>query len=343
LKYLLVSTALCAGLASCRAEQQTPSSDVAVVDGQPITAVELDEAIAQPLAQLDTQLYSLRRQKLDELIGSRLIAAEAKKRGLSVAQLLEAEVEAHVRITETEVTALVDANKARWTGTPDELREQVRSELRRQRQNTGRRMLIERLSADANITSLLPLPKPYPLQIPIEGAAAVRGPASAPVTIVEFTDFHCPYCRAAQSTLAEIERRYGQHVRFVQHDLPIEQIHPNARAIHEAARCAAEQGKFWEFRERVFALAPASTGQVPSVAKELNLDVQRFDVCRSGPAVRAAVQRDVELGGRLGIASTPTFFINGRQVMGAQPLDEFVPYIEHELRLAGVDDIEVRR
>ena len=333
---MLVSAVLCAVLASCRREPQRSASDVAVVDGLPITAVELDEAIAQPLAQLDTQLYTLRRQKLDELIGDRLIAAEAKKRGLSLTQLLEAEVDAQVRITETEVTALVDANKARWTGTPDELVEQVRSELRRQRQNTGRRMLVERLKADAKITSLLPLPKPYPLQIPIEGAAAVRGPASAAVTIIEFTDFHCPYCRAAQSTLADIQRRYGQHVRFVQHDLPIEQIHPNARAIHEAARCAAEQGKFWEFRERVFALAPASTSQVPSVAKELNLDVQRFDVCRSGPAVRAAVQRDVELGGRLGIASTPTFFINGRQVMGAQPLDEFVPYIEHELRLAGV-------
>ena len=85
--------------------------------------------------------------------------------------------------------------------------------------------------AEANIASLLPLPKPYPLQIPIEGAAEVRGPASAPVTIIEFTDFHCPYCRAAQSTLAEIDRRDGQHLRFVQHDLPIEQ-NPSKRQGH---------------------------------------------------------------------------------------------------------------
>ena len=267
---------------------------------------------------------------------TRLIAAEARRRGVTVAELLEKEVNAKVQITDAEMATLIDANKSQWRGTPGELHDRVRDELRLQRAASVRRAFVETLRTSADVKTSLPLPSVYRLDIPIDGAAAVRGPTSAPVTIIEFTDFHCPYCRSAQSTLATIDKRYGRYVRFVQHDMPIDQIHPQARIVHEAVRCAGEQQKFWEYRDRAFAVAPATPAQLTQIAKDLALNLDAFDTCRTGHAVREAVLRDGAVGSQLGIESAPTFFINGRQIVGAQPLEEFVALIESELRTAGI-------
>lgn len=324
------------GCAGSRPGEGADDAVVATVDGERITAAELDAALAQPLAELDGQMYTLRRQKLDEVIGDRLIAAEARRQGMSADELVALEVNAKVQVTDAEIEPFVEANRSRWTGPEAELRRRIREELERQRRAAARRAFVEALAAKAAVDISLPLPTAFRLDVPVEGAAAVRGPADAPVTIIEFTDFHCPYCKSVQPTLAEIEKRYGRHVRLVQHDLPIDQIHPDARVVHEAVRCAGEQGKFWEYRDRAFALAPASPDRLPGIAREIGLDLAAFDACRKGPAVRDAVRRSSELASRLGLGSTPTFFINGRQVVGAQPLDRFVLYIEAELKSAGV-------
>jgi protein-disulfide isomerase len=328
---------MCALSIACGIQPDDGSlENAAVVDGAPITTAELDRALAQPLAQLDGQQYRLRRDKLEELIGDRLIAAEAKRRGVTAADLLEKEVNAKVQITDAELNMLIDANKSRWSGTPGELHDRVRDELRLQRAASVRRAFVETLRTSADVKTSLPLPGVYRLDIPIDGAAAIRGPASAPVTIIEFTDFHCPYCKAAQSTLATIDRRYGRYLRFIQHDMPIDQIHPRARVVHEAVRCAGEQEKFWEYRDRAFLVSPATPSQLTEIAKDLGLNLNAFDTCRTGQAVREAVLRDGAVGSQLGIESTPTFFINGRQIVGAQPLEEFVAFIESELRSAGI-------
>jgi protein-disulfide isomerase len=118
--------------------------------------------------------------------------------------------------------------------------------------------------------------------------------------------------------------------------MPIDQLHPQARAVHEAARCAGDQDRFWEYRERAFAEAPIPLGRLADIAEDVGLDIAAFETCRAGPEVRRAVADGVQLASRLGLTSTPTFFINNRLVVGARPFDEFIPFIEEELRRARV-------
>jgi protein-disulfide isomerase len=334
-----IAAAVAALVVGCTRQPETQvSADavVAVVDDAPITAGELDRTVARQLAELDAQMYDLRRQKLDEVIGDRLIAAEAQRRGMAVNDLLDREVDAKAEVTEAEIDRFVEVNRSRWTGTDADLRSRIREELESQRHSAARDAFVQALQANAKIDISLPLPTVFRFDVPIEGAAAARGPAEAPVTIVEFTDFHCPYCKAVQPTLAELERRYGRYLRFVQHDLPIDRLHPQARIVHEAARCADEQGRFWDFRARAFAVAPATPNQLSDIARDLGMNVAAFAACRAGTRVREAVTRSLEVGSQVGVASTPAFFINGRQLLGAQPIDRFVRYIDAELRNAGV-------
>jgi protein-disulfide isomerase len=160
----------------------------------------------------------------------------------------------------------------------------------------------------------------------------VRGPAGATVTIVEFSDFHCPFCRRAQPTLSELLTRYGDRVKLVYRDFPIDQLHPQARLASEAARCAHEQGRFWPYHDLLYANAPkASPDDLKSYARTTGLELASFEQCLSSGKHRTAVQNDIEEGARVGVTGTPTFFINGRQLGGAQPLERFVEVIEEEL------------
>jgi protein-disulfide isomerase len=170
--------------------------------------------------------------------------------------------------------------------------------------------------------------------VPVEGAP-FRGTATAPVTIVEFQDFHCPFCQRVQPTLTELLARYAGKLKLVYRDFPIDSLHPQSRKAHEAARCANDQGKFWAYHDLVFANPPnASPEQLKGYAQSAGLDVPAFEQCLRSEKFQAAVQHDVEAGVHLGVDATPTFFINGRLLSGAQPLEGFVKVIDDELARA---------
>jgi protein-disulfide isomerase len=152
------------------------------------------------------------------------------------------------------------------------------------------------------------------------------------VTLVEFSDFHCPFCKRVQPTLEQLMVKYPKQVKLVFRDFPLDQLHPQARGAAEAARCAHEQGKFWEYHDLLFTNAPkASPDDLGKYAEQVGLDGKKFDVCLSDGSQQAAVQQDVEEGSRLGITGTPMFFINGRPLSGALPFEQFVQVIEEEL------------
>jgi protein-disulfide isomerase len=159
----------------------------------------------------------------------------------------------------------------------------------------------------------------------------VRGPASAPVTLVEFSDFHCPFCKGVEATLDQVRSRYGDKVRLVFKDFPIDSLHPQSRPAHEAARCADEQGKFWEYHTVLFAGNPKTPDQLKGVAQQVGLDMAKYDQCVASGKHRAAVQKEIDEGRRLGVTGTPAFFINGRLLSGAQPLASFTRLIDDEL------------
>jgi protein-disulfide isomerase len=315
----------------------TPATEpLAEVNGAAITVEDLEGALGAQLRQLEQQIYVLKRKQLDALIGERLVAQEAAARGMSVAALLDAEVTGKVGlVTEQEVEAFYQANKARLRGEEVTLREQIRTYLQQQKLAAQRTQFVEALRSQAKVVDRLQAPPIVRVEVPVDGAA-IRGAADAPVTIVEFSDFHCPFCKRVQPTLAQLLERYPGKVRLAYRDYPIDGLHPQARKAAEAARCARDQGKFWEYHDLLFAGPPSATPEaLERYAGQAGLDVAAFGACLSGGVHRAAVQRDVDEAGRLGISGTPGFFINGRPLTGAQPLEAFVRVIEEELAASG--------
>jgi len=159
------------------------------------------------------------------------------------------------------------------------------------------------------------------------------GPEDATVTIVEFSDFQCPYCsRFAVETYPQIKQQYGDKVRFVFRDFPLTQIHENAQKASEAAQCANEQGKFWEYHDKLFASQAAlDAASLKSYASELGLDSATFDQCLDTGKYTDEVQKDLQEGAGYGVQGTPSFFINGLLVSGAQPFASFQTAIDAAL------------
>jgi protein-disulfide isomerase len=323
--------ALAAGAPGAHA--QTPATEpLAEVNGAAITAKDVETALGAKLSQLEEQMYTLKRNELDALIAQRLLAQEAAKRGISVAALLDEEVTSKVTlVTEKEIDEYYAANKARMRADEATVRPQIRNVLQQQRLKARREVLLASLRSQATIVVRLEAPAAMRVDVAVAGAP-VRGAADAAVTIVEFSDFECPYCKQASGTIAKVMEKYAGKVKLAYRDFPLEKIHPQARSAAEAAQCARAGGKFWEYHDALFVQSPKlAADDLKRYAKEIGLDVDKFDACVAGGAQSAAVQKDIDEGTRLGITGTPAFFINGRFLNGSQPLDAFSKVIDDEL------------
>jgi protein-disulfide isomerase len=312
---------------------------LAEVNGEVITAEEVENALGGQLQRLEEQVYQLKRQKLDEMIDERLLSREAAARGLSVQALLEREANARAgTVTHDEILQFYSANKHQLRGNVSELSDQIRGylQIRAQLQNEkvaeSRKALLQQLRSDAKVVVHLAEPRVVRIDVSTEGAPFL-GPADAPVTIVEFSDFHCPYCKRVLPSLTELRSRFGDKIKLVFRDFPLDRLHPQARGAAEAARCAHDQNKFWKYHDVLFANAPqAGPEQLKAYAEQVGLDVVAFERCLTSGKHAAGVQRDVDEGNRFGVSGTPAFFINGRPLSGAQPVERFVRVIDDELR-----------
>jgi protein-disulfide isomerase len=161
----------------------------------------------------------------------------------------------------------------------------------------------------------------------------VRGPSDAPVTIVEFSDYECPFCKRAEASVKKVIETYGDHVRLSYRDYPLD-FHANARPAALAAHCANAQGKFWEYHDKLMASDSLSSDALQRMADEVGLDRDKFDPCVANKEHASAIDADVAAGEKAGVNGTPAFFINGRMLDGAQPFEAFQEVIEEELAWA---------
>jgi protein-disulfide isomerase len=306
---------------------------VATVNDRVITLQELERALAPQLAKLQEQRYQLLESKLEAMIDDHLLAREAERRGVTVEALLRTEVSAKVPgVGEAEIGAFITENRSRLRGDGPELRARVREYLATQKESEQRRTFLAGLRQRARVATFLEEPEPIRIQVKVDGAF-VKGPQDAPVTIVEFSDFHCPFCRGAVATVKEVLRQFPVQVKWVFRDFPLPSLHPQAFKAAEAARCAGEQGKFWEYHDILFdSQDQTTTADFKRFAEQLKLDGARFAGCLDSGKYRAAVEADMKDGTQLGVTGTPTFFINGRMLVGAQPLEQFRKVIERELK-----------
>jgi len=307
---------------------------VATVDGAPVTSTEIEQALRIPLYDLEVEKYRLTSRRLEQVIAERLLERAAAARGLTVSAYITAEIKDQIAAIPL---AEVDARflQAREQLPQDEglAKQQVKAAIVQERAGRALQALIQRLSREAKVSIALRPPDPPVFEVPV-GDDPALGPATAPVTIVEFGDFECPVCKESLPILRELRRLYPDKVRFVYRDFPIAS-HPQSRPAAEAAHCAHEQGQFWAYHDALFAQAPdLKSSDYLKLAESLKLNAGEFAVCLNSNRPKAAVGKDLADARRIGLSGTPTFFVNGRYLVGLQTLDTLRELVEHELLAA---------
>jgi len=307
-------------------------STVAEVGGKPITMADVEEAMAGQLADLDRQRRKIIEGGLDGVIEQRLLETEAEARGINVTQLLKAEGEGG-EVTDEAISEFYEGNKSRMSGRSlEEMTPQIRNYLANRQRTESRQKLVTALRAKYE-TKIFLEPERADVQV---GDSPSKGPADAPVTIVEFSDFQCPYCARVLPSIEETLATYGDQVRFVFRQFPLN-IHANAQKAAEASLCAREQDKFWELHDAMFAdqRGLADDG-LKSKAAALGLDTEKFNACLDSDKYAAQVSADMQHGRSVGVGGTPALFINGRFLNGAVPFSTISKVIDDELSRKGI-------
>lgn len=326
---LCVPALLYATAASAQnAEPAKAKQPVAIVGGQTLYVDDLGPSVSGQLFQLRNQEYEIKKRALDNLIEQRLLESAASKKGLTTEQLLLQEVDANVpEPSEAELEGYYLGQRDRLNRPFNEVKDQLRQGFRQAKIQQARQDYLKALRKDTSVAILLTPPK---VQVGYD-PARLRGSAQAPVMIIEFSDFECPYCRQAEPTLKQLLARYGEKVSLAFRDFPLSQIHAQAELAAEASRCAGEQRKFWEYHDQVFSTPNLTRNGLLDAARAVKLDDKQFDSCLDSGKYKAEVQRDVNEGMRAGVSGTPAFFINGIPMSGSQPLDAFARAIDDEL------------
>lgn len=311
---------------------QTTDAVYASVGNHKITQQQVDGAVLNSVSP--SQLYDLRKKALDKMIDDYLIDNAAKGAGLTKTQYLAREVKPE-KPTEAEARKFFDENKssiqAQIKGaTYDQVKDRLMAALARQNEQQERVALITRLRQATPVKVTLQPPR---YAVNSDGRPWTGG-ADAPVTVVEFSDFQCPYCRAAESTIKAMRAKYGDRIKFVYMDFPLS-FHQHAMDAARAGQCAAEQDKFWLYHDAMFAdQSRLSANDLKTTAKKVGLDMGKFNACFDKGQPDAQIKAEQAQGESLGVTGTPTFFINGREIVGAQPLDKLAEVIDDETAAA---------
>jgi protein-disulfide isomerase len=311
------------------ASAQTPETVVATVSGREITLKQVDEAVSAAVLPLQQQLYAIRKVALDNLITARVLESEARAQGISIAELRQRLTSGEIDVTRAQVEEAYAQNASFFASmSPDEARERLRLDLENQVRMKNYRAGLEALRKKWTVKVNLAAPAPGPELD--DRLAPAKGAAKPAVTIIEFSDFECPFCRQVQDALKQIVEQYSSEVRLVFKHLPSEG-HRNSLAAARAAYCAGEQDRFWQFHDALFASEKLSPGILNELAARLGLGAEKFAECLGAERSRAAVIKDIETARRYRIESTPSFLINGKLVKGALSLADFQGLIEREL------------
>lgn len=337
LALLIIASACSMPESALSADQVEPTTPkvLASIGQESITEQEIAERMVTELMQVERQKHEILERGLDEFVFERLLAIAAEQRGISVEALLQEEVLAKVvEPTNEEIDAFYEERKDQIPQPKEEVAEQIRVYLRRLQQGELQEELIARLKDEHAFRSFM---EPFRLEVETAGSPS-RGPEQASVTIVEFSDFECPYCARITPTLERIFDQYGDRVRLVFRQFPLLSIHPNAQKAAEASLCAADQGKFWEMHDLMFKEQRSlEVEQLKEKAARLGLVPAEFNECLDTSRHAERVSADLEAGTRLGVSGTPALFVNGRFLSGAQPFEEIAQVIDEELQRVASD------
>jgi len=298
---------------------------LATVNGETITSSDVEDSLKPIIFDVQQRVYKLRKDELELCVNDTLLVQEAQKRKVTVNALLDLEVKPKA-VTEEQAHVFFEQNKERVSGDFTQSRDSIIRYLEQIEVRVAERAFVEKLRAAASIQILLVAPESPVFSISTVDQPSL-GSAAAPVTIVAFTDYQCPSCAAIHPVLERLVKEYGDKVRLVTRDFPLNQ-HAEAFKAAEAAEAAREQGKYWEYAQLLMRNQSAlSVDKLKAYASELALDRTRFDSALDSGKFAEMVQRDIEEGMKLDIIATPTVFINGRRV-SAKSYDELKASVE---------------
>jgi protein-disulfide isomerase len=301
---------------------------VATVQGQKISAEELTSSLRGDLLQLEMQRYRTLKKGLDEMIASKLITLEAEQRQMSPEQLMQEEVGAKVKpVTEEEAKQFYETNKERIRQPYEQIASRLHDYLNEQARQKQQESFLRDLRQRYKVNIALQPPK---VDVSIDDDP-ILGAKDAPVTIVEFSDFQCPYCRRVQPTLKRLMQAYEGKVKLVFRDFPLRNIHPQAQKAAEAAQCADDQDKFWPYHDKLFEQTALQIDDLKKYAEELGLDMDAFSACLASDKYAAEVEKDLQDGRQIGVNSTPSFYINGQPLSGAAAYENFQELVDAAL------------
>jgi protein-disulfide isomerase len=332
-------------LISSAQEKAAPKTGIiSSIRGVSVTEGELSSAASAELERLELSKiqfevnyersrHQVLERTLQRIVEEKLLNAEAAKRGITSDQLIAAEVDKNVKDpTDQEANTFYEANKANIRASKEQALPQIRQYLKQQDQAKLRSELIERLKTANGVSYSID-----PMRSVIESAGyPSRGPANAAVTIVEFSDFQCGYCKNVSSTLQKLMQDFSADVRVVYRQFPLNEIHPAAQKAAEASLCAADQGKFWEMHDLMFReQATIGVADLKAKAMRLSLNTATFDACLDSARHADKILYDLQAGARVGVSGTPALFINGRFYSGARPYEELAATVKDELQRKG--------
>ena len=306
----------------------------ATVGDHVISLEAVEEQVRSRLIKMDHQRYEVLRGGLDQLLGELLIEMAARVRDMTPEEYAAAEIDARTpRPDSAMVEKVYESNKKKMSGlSPVAARAEVERWVLEEARAKRRKQVVAELAVEfgARINLL-----PPPVEVDTGGRPSLGGDAVAPVTLVEFSDYECSYCKRTEPVIRQILEIYGDQVRFVYRDFPLK-MHRNARPASLAARCAEDQDAFWLYHERLMESSKLNEEVYRRIADGLSLDRAAFDDCLAAESFTAAIDRDIADGKSAGVSSTPVFFVNGRRISGAKPLATFRELIDAELsRKAG--------
>ncbi len=317
------------------------SATAAIIDGRAVTVGELDDFVKEGLFSDATSerspaaLYEVRFRNLKGMIDELVVEKAAAAANLSSEDYLKQQVEAKGEVPEEEITAFYDERIDQMGGLSlDEMRDRISAYIKEQRVVT----IVADLRDQAATEILL-----EPARLEVEAIGHSKGPDDAVVTIIEFSDFQCPYCQRVVPTIDQILTKYPTQVRFVFRNLPLS-MHPRAQAAAEAAACAGNQGSFWDYHDVIFTTPRAlSDEDLERYASEIGLEMAAFRQCVQDRETQQIVDADLATAENLRISSTPSFLINGIPLSGARSLEAFSEVIDAEIARNSADGSEAAR
>ena len=319
--------------ANCCQDQKTQDSQeiVAVINGRKrITKNEIDDAIGAQLYELQQRVYSLRKKALEDVVLQTVLKEEATRRRLTIEELRKQLMPYSVDVKQSDVDQSFAENLGALQGmNEEEAKQRIRLDLENRLKLEKYKAAVSEILSKARIETFLSEPIPRFAKTSVEGPST--GPLNAPVTIVEYSDFQCPYCKQAATGLKTVIQRYGPNVRLVFKQMPLP-IHPDAFRAAQASVCAGEQGKFWEYHDILFSSGELNEQALKKHASTLGLRAADFNACLNSPNSAAAVRRDMQEAVRADVQGTPTFFVNGRIIRGMKRLEDLQSVIDQALR-----------